>query len=250
MTNLLKLLSITFMIAVCLNGFAATASTTVISNGKGNTVMRYVSGGTVIINGKIVSGEGITASGPAQSESRTVGAYLGLAIDAPADMQYTVSSVRSFQVVAPTNILPLVTTSVTNNVLTIGLNGSVVLMEPIKIVASGPSLESVKLSGSGDIRLIGLAGKALRLKISGSGNIDAAGNVEKVAVVITGSGGVDASSLVAQEVNIELSGSGSVEAHATKAAVVDLTGSGSVKIAGNPAQRNVDKSGSGRVVFR
>jgi hypothetical protein len=69
-------------------------------------------------------------------------------------------------------------------------------------------------------------------------------------VKVSGSGDVDLSGLEASELDASVSGSGSVHAHALESARVDVSGSGSVRVEGDPARRDVDRSGSGQVFFR
>jgi len=153
-------------------------------------------------------------------------------------------------VCAPENILPLLTTKVEGDQLVIRLEGCVSLDEPIKINAGGPSLAVLRVSGSGLIDAVGLYGKSLRVKVSGSGRVFATGQVAAARVDVSGSGDVDLSGLKAVELDVNVSGSGSVHAHASEAARVDVSGSGTVRVAGHPPQREVDRSGSGQVLFR
>lgn len=224
-----------------------------IANGSnGNISVDSITGGTVIINGKVVSGASglIVGVGPDKTEERKFGVFTGLRLEAPANVVYTVGGPLLVKISAPANILPLVTTVVDGGNLTISIKGSVSLSEPIKVVASGPNLNDLRSIGTGKISIREASGSELRVKVSGSGSVVATGVVGRLVVNVTGSGDVDASTLRAKVVEATVSGSGDVKAHASDEARTDVSGSGSIQIHGKPTRRHVDKSGSGQVAFR
>jgi hypothetical protein len=197
----------------------------------GNNIV--AAGNVIIVNGRVVSGGGpvVRASGPNKAQARELASYAGIHLDAPAEVSFAAGSSARLVVSAPANILPLLKTTVEGEQLVIRLEGCVSLDEPIMISASGPSLSSLHVSGSGRIGASGLSGDSLRVKVSGSGDVDLSG-------------------LEASELDASVSGSGSVHAHALESARVDVSGSGSVRVEGDPARRDVDRSGSGQVFFR
>lgn len=219
----------------------AMAGSTVFSGGNGVAIVS----GTHIAIGDVVVGKG-----PAKTEERKTGSYAGLVIEAPVNMNYTVTATPSMKVTAPANILPLVTTQVKGRNLVIGLSKSVSMEGMIRVDATGPSLESVTMTGSGELRLSGESGKKLAVEVSGSGTIATTGQVDAASFDISGSGEVNAAGLRTQDLRIDVSGSGTISAHATRSVKVDLSGSGDITIAGNPKQRAVDRSGAGEVKFK
>ncbi|MDN0083484.1 DUF2807 domain-containing protein [Crenobacter sp. SG2305] len=223
---------------------AASYSSSVVVDSSGDSV--------VIVNGQVVSGghSTVTASGPARSEERKMPAYSGITIEAPVRMSYTVGERSTLKVTAPSDVLPLLSTTLEGGRLVVKLNGSVVMNQPILIEATGSSgLESVNLVGAGDFNASGLAGRTLSIEVSGSGNVTASGRSGRVEARISGSGEVDVSALQANAVSVEVSGSGNVKAYASQAAQVALLGSGDVRVYGKPAQRSVSRVGSGQVSF-
>lgn len=232
---------------------AAMGQSANISSGSGaNISVGSMSGGTVIVNGVVVSGASgsIVGTGPAKAEARKVSLFTGLRLEAPANITYTVGGPPLLTVSAQANILPLVTAVVENGVLVVSIKGSVTLSEPIKVVASGPHLNGLSSMGTGQISLRGASGNELRVKVSGSGAVVLTGLVGRLVANVTGSGDLDASALKSDVVEATVSGSGGVKAHALKEVRADVSGSGSIQILGQPTQRHVEKSGSGQVAFR
>lgn len=237
--------------AVC---FVLVAGQTCLAASYSSSSVVVDSGGdsVVIVNGQVVSGGHgtVTASGPVKSEERQLPAYSGITIEAPVRMSYTVGGRSMLKVTAPSDVLPLLSTTLEGGRLFVKLNGSVVVHQPILIEATGgPGLASVSLVGAGDFNASGLAGRTLSIDVSGSGNVTASGRSGRVEARISGSGAVDVSALQANAVSVEVSGSGDVKAYASQAAQVALLGSGDVRVYGNPAQRSVDRVGSGQVSF-
>jgi len=220
---------------------SAMAGSTVFSGGNGVAIVS----GTHIAIGDVVVGKG-----PAKTEERKTAGYFGLVLEAPVKMTYTVGATPSMKISAPANILPLVTTEVKGRNLVIGLSKSVSMEGMIRVEASGPSLELVTMTGSGDLKLSGESGRKLAVDVSGSGIVTAAGQVDAASFDISGSGDVKAASLLTQDLRIDVSGSGTISAHAARSVKVDLSGSGDITIAGNPKQRSVDRSGAGEVKFK
>ena len=213
----------------------------------------FKAGNLVVINGKVVSGGGdmIIASGPDKEQSRELPPFTRIRLEVSAELSYVVGDLPARLVVfAPENILPLLSTKVEDGQLVVRLEGCLSLDRPIKLHAGGPSLDALRVTGSGFIDAVGLYGKSLRVKVSGSGKVLATGQLTTVRADVSGSGAVDLSGLKAVELEVNVSGSGSVDAHASEAAMVDVSGSGTVRVAGSPSERDVSKSGSGQVLFR
>lgn len=231
----------------------ASAQSVFVSNGSGaNVSIGSMSGGSVTINGNTVSSSSkvVAGVGPDKSERRELGAYSGLRLDAPVDVAYTIGGPLLLTVHGPANILPLVTTVVEGGQLTIGIKGAVSLSRPLKVVVSGPSLAEVRSNGTGKLNILGVNGKELRIKLSGSGSVSARGEVDKLVASVSGSASLDASALKAKAIEVSVSGSGQIASYSSLEARAEVSGSGSILIHGQPARRQVDKTGSGQIAFR
>ena len=114
-----------------------------------------------------------------------------------------------------------------------------------------PGLEadqfSVSISGGGDINLADLEAKELNVNISGLGDLHVDdGSVNKQTVSISGGGNYNAQDLSSDIAKIAISGLGSAMVWAMEELEVDISGGGSVRYKGNPAvDENV--SGIGRI---
>jgi hypothetical protein len=189
------------------------------------------------------------ASGSNRTEARQTGKFSGINLHAPVQVIVSIGATPSISVSGPADVVPLILTTVSDNVLTIALKDSVIFTKPVKVVITNPSLQAVDISGSGSLNASGISGDSLNLNVSGSGTVVAAGSVKMVNVAIKGSGDVDVRAVQAKALNASVKGSGDLRGYASTSAIVDVTGSGDVRIRGNPPARIVNRSGSGDVVF-
>jgi hypothetical protein len=194
------------------------------------------------------SGAGIVA-GSDTTEARQAGKFSGISLNASVQVIVSIGATPSISVSGPAEVVPLVLTTVHDDVLDITLKERVIFTKPVKVVITTPSLQAVNLSGSGSLNASGISGDSLNLNVSGSGAVVAAGSVNTVNVAIKGSGNVDVHAVRAKGLNASVQGSGDLRGYASNSAIINVAGSGDVRIRGNPSARIVNRSGSGDVSF-
>lgn len=136
----------------------------------------------------------------------------------------------------------------------------------VTIFITAKALNSITLSGSGNINVNGLV-KASRLTntlsgsgsisltadaeeyigtISGSGEIEVRGNADKASIKIGGSGDFEGQNFKTSVADIQVSGSGNVKISVDKTLNAAVSGSGDILYSGN-AKVSKTKSGSGSI---
>jgi hypothetical protein len=108
---------------------------------------------------------------------------------------------------------------------------------------------SAAVRGSGSLNLNAGSGESVELDMVGSGGIKSSGSCKTLDAQLTGSGQLDARHLAADKVTVNLKGSGTSHVFAKQSADLTLRGSGTIRVLGNPDQRNVDRNGSGGVIW-
>ncbi|MFP3275546.1 MAG: DUF2807 domain-containing protein [Paraburkholderia sp.] len=207
-------------------------------------------GGIIRVDSPAGASSGVAiVAGSDRTEARQAGKFSGISLDAPVQVSVSIGATPSISVSGPADVVPLVLTTVHDNVLDITLKERVILTKPVKVVITTPSLLAIDLSGSGSLNASGISGDSLNLSVSGSGTVVAAGNVNMVNVAIKGSGGVDVRAVHAKGLNASVQGSGDLRGYASTSAIINVAGSGDVRIRGNPPARIVNRSGSGDVSF-
>ena len=105
---------------------------------------------------------------------------------------------------------------------------------------------SVKLSGSGDIRVM-IDSKTLKANLSGSGNLDLKGSSSETDIRISGSGNIDARELNSFSSAVAISGSGTSTIDVKNDLNVTITGSGNVYYVEEPGKISSKIIGSGAI---
>lgn len=112
-----------------------------------------------------------------------------------------------------------------------------------------PEVSGVRIKGAGKVTYHGFTQDELNIDITGSGDVDLEGKAESLEAEISGSGEVSAYRLTVKTARLRVSGSGDIRATVTQSVKARVSGSGKIKISGNPADRDTDVSGSGKIKF-
>jgi hypothetical protein len=231
-----------------------------------------------------------TAGRDLTSETRPVSdAITEVKLDGAIDMTLRQGAVPSLTVRGEERLLGNIDTVQKGNTLEISVKGMLLHKRlPLQVVLVLPSVDTVRIRGSGDSTVNGFSGERLDVQLDGSGSIKFNGRFkdvnaqlrgtgdmemnggasDKVELTLSGSGDVtvvgsckefkasqngsgelDAEHLAADAASVELNGSGSSVVQVLKRADVSVHGSGQVKVLGNPAERAVSRTGSGSVSF-
>jgi hypothetical protein len=213
-----------------------------------------------------VSLTGCVRLGPMATASPEIGDVTAVVLSTDGDLEIREGE-PSLTIHAPANILDRLTSRVTDGVLELGRRpGTFVTgFAEVRYELTVPSLDSIEVSGSGDVtstvsaeRLTieitgsgdvtveGIDADVVELAIDGSGDVELTGVADSLSAEIAGSGEVDAEDLEVRDATIDISGSGSLGVNATNTLTVDISGSGSVTHTGG-AEVDADISGSGDI---
>jgi hypothetical protein len=214
--------------------------------------------------------EKIKGEGGIITESRSVDQFHSVGLSISATVYFTQSSEYSLHISGQDNVLDKIETKIEGDELVIKLKNHVVLgkHEPITVYVTGPDVTglnisgsgdifnqetwtadeiSLKISGSGNIRLNNVISDKINANISGSGNIKAdAGSANIEDLTISGSGTIDLRNLVSENAYTKTSGSGDTYLHADSLLEVTISGSGNIWYSGSPSI-NTHISGSGNI---
>lgn len=196
-----------------------------------------------------IFGGKIDGSGKVVSETRSFSAFHTVRVDAPFGVE--VDAVESAQpsvfVQADDNLLPLISTTLKDGILTVSLDDETSAQslnsKNIRVVVSAPSTERVELRGAGSVDIRRIQKQNFSLMLYGVGSLDAAGTVETLNIEAEGVGSVSARHVRARNVKVSSHGVGSTSVFATDNLTVDISGIGSLVYYGNPP--NVSKRAGG-----
>jgi hypothetical protein len=110
-----------------------------------------------------------------------------------------------------------------------------------------PTLNALKLTGSGNIVVNGIETESLKVTLPGNGTLTGTGTVKRLDVTVSGSGTVQFTRLIANDVQAVVSGSGSIFITATKSLDASVSGEGAILYVGNPQDVTKSVTGTGAI---
>jgi hypothetical protein len=199
----------------------------------------------------------VEGNGKVATKEFTVKDFNGVLNDLSADVNITVQqgAAYSCKISADENILPLLKVEVAKNELIITNNGSSSYKTKNNITATVtmPSIESLKLLGSGNMKLTGEAiSQDMTLGLMGSGNIETENaTFDKLTANLSGSGNIGFNNCVSLHARYGIKGSGNINAYGNscESAEVNLTGSGNVETVAADSL-DISLTGSGSVRYK
>ncbi|NEU07509.1 DUF2807 domain-containing protein [Flavihumibacter sp. R14] len=204
-------------------------------------------------------------------EERNVSGFKGVSSSGSYNVKITMGNKESLRLEGDEEMIKEIETVVEDGILKIKnkKNSDRIwrsLKGKVNIYITAKTLNSVTLSGSGDISVNGVV-KASRLTntlsgsgsismsadaeeyigtISGSGEMEISGTADKANVTIAGSGDFEGRNFKTSEAQIKVSGSGNVSIGADQSLNAVVSGSGNILYSGNPKVSKT-KSGSGNI---
>jgi hypothetical protein len=212
----------------------------------------------------------ITPSTTIISENRDVSGYTAINFSTFGKVNIVQGDTESLNISGPDNLVPEITTTVSNGTLTIknkenfsvtSLNAeniltfTIVVKDLTSLLISGagdvqvetlstPSMD-MTMSGAGSVQMNQLTTQNLNVKLSGAGNLVISGSAPQATINISGAGGVNAPDLQIQTANVTISGLGSATVWVTGQLTGTISGAGSVSYYGTP-QTNTNSTGLGQ----
>ncbi|MCA3027230.1 MAG: DUF2807 domain-containing protein [Rhodocyclaceae bacterium] len=212
----------------------------------------------------------VTASGNVKTETRDVTGFTGISLSLPAKVTIKQGNKEGLTIEADDNFLPLIETVVERGQLRIrpveknmsfkgrsmrlNITVDVINIESLSVSGSGDiiadQLNSPKLkasiAGSGDVNIKSLTSDSVKVSIAGSGDLNLGGTANELEGSIAGSGTVKADRLKAKTVVLKIAGSGDATVWATDNMKLSIAGSGDVKYWGD-AKVTQSVAGSGSI---
>lgn len=176
----------------------------------------------------------IRGSGKVQSEKRDVGAFTSISAEGAFDIHVVCQKSQSLEMEGDDNILPLVSTEVSNHVLHIKNVRGYSVSRPITLKISVPDLEGVASSGAGAMEVSELKNEKFEIDANGAPTIRAVGETKLLIIDASGAGNIDTHRLRAARVEVDSKGVSTVEVYAGEQLDATVSGPSNVIYHGNP----------------
>ena len=202
----------------------------------------------------------VSGSGKVVTENRQVSGFNSVTFTGLGDLTITQGANEGLTIEAEDNIMPRITTTVSNGDLTIGFESEnwqdlVRPTRPVKFDLKVRSLSqidlqglgsvtmpswqadaaTIKVGGAGGIKINKLIAGNLTITMTGAGNVDLAGKVTSQTINLRGLGNYSGGDLDSQQTTVNLTGAGGAEVWARSDLNVKISGAGSVSYYGSPA---------------
>jgi hypothetical protein len=179
------------------------------------------------------SGPEVEGNGVTKSEARPVGAFHAIELAAPIQLELA-SGPLDVELSADENVLPLVTTAVSDGKLVVGVTRQVRTKALPVLTIHAIGIDRIDAKGVGRVHASGIDAPRFALAVAGACDAELTGKTERLDVEAGGAANVHASDLVAKEVHVDLSGTGSVEVDATDKLDASVSGMGAILYRGSP----------------
>ncbi|MDQ2938639.1 MAG: DUF2807 domain-containing protein, partial [Acidobacteriota bacterium] len=150
------------------------------------------------------------------------------------DIEVVCQKPQSLDIQGDDNILPLISTEVSNNELRIRSLRPYSVSEPITVKIAVPNLEGLSVSGAGTLEISGLQNEKLEIDANGAPTIRVSGETKVVDIDTNGAGTIDTHKLRATRAVVDSKGVSRVEVYAAEQLDVTVAGPSHVIYQGNP----------------
>ena len=184
-------------------------------------------------------------------ESRDVRGFTSVELTSFGDLQIDRTGTESLTIEAAPDVLPQLTSEVSGGVLRLGVvpGSTIRATTPVVYRLTVATLDSVAVSGAGDVTAPNLQAGRFTAEISGAGDMTLGGTVDTQVVAVSGTGEYDAENLESTTAEITVDGAGDAVVRVSSRLDVTISGVGSVEYIGNP-QVSQDVRGTGSVERR
>ena len=187
----------------------------------------------------------VSGSGNRQKQKREVPSFHSISHNGAFEIDITCQQPISLEIEGDDNILPLISTEVSNNVLHIKNLSSYSVSNPIKLKISVPNLEGIAVNGAGKIEVSGMKNERFEIESNGASVISVSGETKLVDIDTNGAGKIDTHKLRAAKAIVDSKGVSRVDVHAADELDVTISGPSKVTYEGSPVlKKTINGPGS------
>lgn len=188
-------------------------------------------------------------SGVKKSDAREVGAFTKLRIAAAANVEVVRGEKPALEVTTDDNILPLISTQITDGELVISSTGSFSTSLGVRVKITASALVRVETSSASQLNVGDATADDLKLVLSGASKIDWSGGAKKVSVTASGASRATLKSPI-NDLSVELSGASALHGFDATTATAKVEASGASRAEVNVAGKlDAEASGASTIVY-
>lgn len=175
-------------------------------------------------------------SGTQKTETRAVSGFTGLTLSGIGTVKIRQTGTESLTVTTDDNILPLLTSSMSGDILVLGVKSGTIPRPTNGITwnLTVKNLTAITLSGAGNINAQDITPSSLTARVSGAGNLSVSGKATSQIVILSGAGSYNARGFPTTSATVTISGAGSATVNVSGTLDATVSGAGSVTYYGAP----------------
>jgi len=177
---------------------------------------------------------GVKGSGKRAVQKRDIQPFTSISTEGAYNINVVCQKGQSLEIEGDDNVLPLISTDVSNNVLHLKSIQNYSVAEPIELRISLPTLDALSVSGAGSIEVTGLKGERFVIDANGAPQIKVSGSAKEVHINANGAGKIDTHSLHASKGTVESKGVARVDVDVADELDVNISGPSTVTYEGDP----------------
>jgi hypothetical protein len=190
---------------------------------------------------------GTKGSGVAATQVRTLPAFTAVDLAGSNTVTVHVGGTQTVTVHGDDNLIRHITTTVQNGTLAVGQSRSFSTTSPMSVVITVPALDAATLSGAGVLAVTGVAADRFTVLAPGSGVLVVTGTTTTLDATLSGTGDVRLDGLAAHDATATVSGTGRLLVNASHSLDATVSGVGSIVYTGSPSDVTKSVSGTGSI---
>lgn len=190
----------------------------------------------------------VPAATDSKTDTRQLGAFTSVTVDGPLNVVYATGSSSQVQIVAASNLVPLVTTTVTGTELAVTVAApGFTSAKPVTVRITSPQVTSVSLAGGAQGTMEVMA-KAMAVSVSGGAIVRGIGTVQQLTVTTLGNSDAQLGELTADAASISAAGGAKATLKVTRQLTGTADGGSVITLAAAPVAQSVTLTGGAKLV--
>jgi hypothetical protein len=194
-------------------------------------------------------GPQVKGSGNRQTQKREVAPFTSIASDGAFTVEVVCQKDVSLEIEGDDNVLPLISSEVSGNVLRLKNSKSYSINQPILVRISVPNLEGLSINGAGKFDISKLNSERFEIDANGAPSINVSGSTKHMDIETNGAANIDTHNLRAARVVVESKGVSKVDLGVSDQLDVTVSGPSQVTYRGDPVV-NKTINGPGKIEKR
>lgn len=194
-------------------------------------------------------GPEVKGSGNRQIQTRQVSPFTAISTEGAFTIEVVCQKDVSLEIEGDDNVLPLVTSEVSGNVLHLKNTNSYSVDQPVVIKITVPNLEGLSANGAGQFEITRLNNERFEIVANGAPSINVSGSTKVVDINTSGAAKIDTHNLRAARAVVDSKGVSKIDLGVSDQLDVTVSGPSQVTYRGDPVV-NKTINGPGRIEKR